>query len=75
MIEEVEGNAVEELVIGDAEACQLAAELVELTGDSLCFAVVTALREQRDRALARQQRFEQIMAITRDIARGSGLAA
>ena len=41
-----------ELVIEDAEACQLAAELVELTGDSLRMAVVTALREERDRALA-----------------------
>jgi len=75
MIEGMEGSTVEELVIGDVEACQLAAELAELTGDSLCFAVVTALREERDRALARKQRFEQIMAITRDIARGTGLAA
>jgi hypothetical protein len=64
-----------ELVIEDAEACELAAELVELTGDSLRMAVVTALREERDRALARRQRYERIMAITRDIARGSSLAA
>ena len=75
MNEEMEGNAVEELVIEDAEACQLAAELAELTGDSLRLAVVTALREERDRALVRRQRYEQIMAITREIARGSGLAA
>ena len=64
-----------ELVIEDAEACELAAELVELTGDSLRMAVVTALREERDRALARRRRAERIMAITRDIARGSGIAA
>jgi hypothetical protein len=57
-----------ELVIEDVEACELAAELVELTGDSLRMAVVTALREERDRALARRQRHERIMAITRDIA-------
>jgi hypothetical protein len=64
-----------ELVIEDAEACELAAELVELTGDSLRMAVITALREERDRALARRQRYERIMAITREIARGSSLAA
>jgi hypothetical protein len=64
-----------ELVIEDKEACELAAELVELTGHSLQLAVVTALREERDRALARRQRYERIMAITRDIARGSGMAA
>ncbi len=75
MNEETEGSAVDELVIEDAEACQLAAELAELTGDSLRLAVVTALREERDRALVRRQRYEQIMAITREIARGSGLAA
>ena len=59
-----------ELVIEDVEACELAAELVELTGDSLRMAVVTALREERDRALARRRRHERIMAITREIARG-----
>jgi hypothetical protein len=75
MIEAKEGNSMTELVIEDAEACELAAELVELTGDSLRMAVVTALREERDRALARRQRYERIMAITRDIARGSSLAA
>ena len=64
-----------ELVIEDAEACALAAELAELTGDSLRMAVVTALREERDRALARRRRYERIMAITREIARGSSLAA
>ena len=64
-----------ELVIEDVEACELAAELVELTGDSLRMAVVTALREERDRALARRRRHEQIMAITREIARGQGMAA
>lgn len=61
-------NDMEELLIEDAEACRLAAELVELTGDSLRLAVVTALREERDRALARRRRHERIMAITREIA-------
>jgi hypothetical protein len=69
------GNSMTELVIEDAEACELAAELVELTGDSLRMAVVTALREERDRALARRRRHDRIMAITRDIARGSSMAA
>ena len=75
MTEETEGNPMTELVIEDAEACQLAAELVELTGDSLRLAVVTALREERDRALVRRRRHDRIMAITRDIARGSSMAA
>ena len=57
------------------EACQLAAELAELTGDSLRLAVVTALREERDRALDRRRRHDRIMAITREIARGSSMAA
>jgi hypothetical protein len=64
-----------ELVIEDVEACELAVELAELTGHSLRLAVVTALREERDRALARRQRYDRIMAITRDIARGVGMAA
>ena len=68
MIEETEGSTMEELVIEDAEACQLASELAELTGHSLRLAVVTALREERDRALARRRRHERIMAITREIA-------
>jgi hypothetical protein len=68
MTAEMEGNVMEELVIEDVEACQLAAELAELTGDSLRMAVVTALREERDRALARRRRHERIMAITREIA-------
>jgi hypothetical protein len=75
MTEETEGNSMTELVIEDVEACELAAELVELTGDSLRMAVVTALREERDRALARRRRHDRIMAITRDIARGSSIAA
>jgi hypothetical protein len=68
MTEEAEGNDMTELVIEDAEACRLAAELAELTGDSLRVAVVTALREERDRALTRRRRHERIMAITREIA-------
>ncbi len=57
-----------ELVIKDVEACELAAELMELTGNSLRMAVVIALREERDRALARRRRHDRIMAITREIA-------
>ena len=68
MLEETEKVTMDELVIEDREACQLAAELVELTGDSLRLAIVTALREERDRALARRRRHERIMAITREIA-------
>jgi hypothetical protein len=64
-----------ELVIDDDDARSLAAELVELTGESMRLAVVTALREQIVREMARKARQERIMAITRDIARGSRLAA
>ena len=60
-----------ELLIEDEDACTLAAELVELTGESLRLAVVTALREQIARETARRARQERIMAITRDIALGS----
>jgi hypothetical protein len=74
-MEETEGNSMTELVIEDVEACELAAELAELTGDSLRMAVVTALREERDRALVRRRRHDRIMAITREIARGSSIAA
>ena len=68
MIEETERNSMEELLIEDAEVCQLAVELAELMGDSLRMAVITALRAERDRALARRRRHERIMAITREIA-------
>jgi hypothetical protein len=64
-----------ELVIDDQDACALAAELVEMTGESLRSAVVTALREQIARETARKLRQERIMAITRDIARSSRMAA
>jgi hypothetical protein len=64
-----------ELLIEDEDACTLAAELVELTGESLRLAVVTALREQIARETARRARQERIMAITRDIALGSRMAA
>jgi hypothetical protein len=64
-----------ELLIEDEDACTLAAELVELTGESLQLAVVTALREQVARETARKARQERIMAITRDIALGSRMAA
>ena len=64
-----------ELVIDDQDACALAAELVEMTGESLRSAVVTALREQIARETARKLRQERIMAITRDIALSSRMAA
>jgi len=64
-----------ELRIADEEACKLAAELVELTGDSLQTAVLTALREDIERERARRMRYDRIMAITREIALGSRLAA
>ncbi len=64
-----------ELVIEDEDACMLAAELVALTGETLRSAVVTALREQIARETARRARQDRIMAITRDIALGSRMAA
>jgi hypothetical protein len=57
-----------ELRIEDEEACKLAAELVELTGESLELAVVMALREEIGRERARRDRHDRIMAITREIA-------
>jgi hypothetical protein len=72
----LEGNDMHaELVIDDEDTRALAAELVELTGESLRSAVVTALREQIARETARKARQERIMAITRDIARSSRMAA
>jgi hypothetical protein len=70
-----EGNVMRELVIAGEEACGLAAELVQLTGESLQVAVLTALREELERERARKQRHDRIMAITREIARGSRIAA
>jgi len=64
-----------ELRIVDEEACKLAAELVELTGGSLQSAVVAALREEIERERIRRARYDRIMAITREIAQGSRLAA
>lgn len=64
-----------ELRIEDEDACALAAELVALTGESLSFAVATALREQITRERNRKAQQDRIMAITRDIARGQPLAA
>jgi|HubBroStandDraft_3_1064219.scaffolds.fasta_scaffold3529476_1 hypothetical protein len=64
-----------DLLNDDDDARALAAELVELTGESLRLAVVTALRDQIARETARKLRQERIMAITRDIALGSRLAA
>ncbi len=64
-----------ELLIDDEDACALAAELVELTGETLRSAVVTALREQIARETARKARQDRIMAITREIAQSSRMAA
>lgn len=60
---------IEEIVvIEDEEACELAAELADLTGESLQVAMVMALRAELGRARARKERDERIMAITREIA-------
>jgi hypothetical protein len=59
-----------ELRIEGEDACSLAAELVELTGESLHWAVVTALRERFERERARRDWQDRIMDITREIARG-----
>ena len=65
----------QQLNIKSEDAYRLASELAELTGESLQLAVVTALREQVARETARKARQERIMAITRDIALGSRMAA
>ena len=57
-----------ELRIEVEEACKLAAELMELTGESLRLVVVAALRDEIGRARARRDRHDRIMAITREIA-------
>jgi hypothetical protein len=57
-----------ELRIADEEACNLAAELAELTGESLRLAVVRALCGGVGRACTPRDRHDRIMAITRDIA-------
>ncbi len=57
-----------ELRIADEDACRLASELTELTGESIEAAVATALRERFERELARQAMYDRIMDITRDIA-------
>jgi hypothetical protein len=56
------------LRIEGEDACTLAAELVALTGESLEWVVLTALRERFDRERARRDWQDQVMAITRDIA-------
>ncbi|HXA20904.1 MAG TPA: type II toxin-antitoxin system VapB family antitoxin [Acetobacteraceae bacterium] len=56
------------VVIEDEEACELAAELADLTGESLQVAMIMALRAELGRARARKERDERIMAITREIA-------
>ncbi len=72
----LQGNDMHtELRIEDEDACALATELAALTGESLSFAVATALREQIAREMERKARQDRIMAITRDIARGMPIAA
>ena len=58
----------EELRIEDENACSLAAELVELTGESLEYIVVSALRDRFEREQARKAWQDHIMVITREIA-------
>jgi hypothetical protein len=53
-----------ELRIADEEACNLAAELAELTGESLRLAVVTALRGEVGGASARRDKNEQSRAVS-----------
>jgi hypothetical protein len=57
-----------ELLIEGEEACTLASELASLTGESLEWVVVTALRERIEREVARRDWQDRIMAITREIA-------
>jgi len=59
------------LLIEGEDACSLAAELADLTGDDLRTAVMAALREGIAREHARLARQERIMAITREIARSA----
>jgi hypothetical protein len=56
------------LRIEGEDACTLATELVALTGESLEWAVVTALRERFERESARRDWQDRVMAITREIA-------
>jgi hypothetical protein len=63
------------LRIEDEEACKLAAELAELTGESLEVTLVTALRAELGREHARRARHERIMAITREIAISARVSA
>lgn len=56
------------LRIEGEDACSLAVELAALTGESLEWAVETALRERFERESARRDLQDRIMAITREIA-------
>jgi hypothetical protein len=56
------------LRIEGPDACSLASELVALTGESLQWAVETALRERFERECARRDWQDRVMAITREIA-------
>ena len=58
------------LRIEDEDACSLATELAEMTGESLDFIVASALRARFEQELARRARQDRIMVITREIAMG-----
>ncbi len=60
----------DELRIEGEDACSLAADLVALTGESLQWAITTALRERFERERARRDWHDRIMMITREIAAG-----
>ena len=62
----------QQLNIKSEDAYRLAAELAELTGESLTTAVTTALRQRLERELAardREARIARVRAITADIRR------
>lgn len=64
------------LRIEDEDACSLATELAEMTGESLDFIIASALRARFEQEMARRAQQERIMVITREIAMGaSELAA
>jgi hypothetical protein len=58
------------LTIAGDDVRNLAAELVEMTGESLESVVETALRERFERVCARREWQDRIMVITREIAMG-----
>ncbi len=66
------------LTITDEETCRLAAELVELTGETPDDAIAAALRESLRRARIVAERAEALVEIgkqTAELLRGSGLTS